>query len=156
MTHFRPAFLSLVLCASLAACGGSDSPTAPDTGGGNTGNTGGDTRTIKVNPEFGADIVEIFTRRGCTSSSCHGGGAGELTLSSNASTTHGNLVGVASPTSGEIRVIANDAANSYLVKKLEGTQGSGNGQRMPQTGSPLDNTDLTNIKNWINTAAPNN
>ncbi len=63
---------------------------------------------------------------------------------------------MASPTSGEIRVIANDATNSYLLKKLEGTQGSGNGQRMPLGSSALDNTDLTNIKNWINTGAPNN
>ena len=154
MTQPRPLFQSLLLCSFLAACGGSDSPTAPDPG--NTGNTGGDTRTIKVNPAFAADIVEIFTRRGCTSGSCHGGGAGGLTLSSNASTSHGNLVGVSSPTSGEVRVIANDAANSYLVKKLEGTQGSGNGASMPLGGSALDNIDLTNIKNWINTGAANN
>ena len=152
MTQLRPTFLTLLLCAFLAACGGSDSPTAPDTGGGDTG--GGDTRTIKVNPEFGADIVEIFTRRGCASGSCHGGGAGGLTLSSNASTSHGNLVGVASPTTGELLVIANDAANSYLVKKLEGTASVGT--RMPLGSSALDDTDLTNIKNWINTGAPNN
>ena len=155
MTRRRQVFLSFLLCSFLAACGGSDSPTAP-TGGGNTGNTGGDTRTIKVNPAFGADIVEIFSRRGCASGSCHGGGAGGLTLTSSSSTSFGNLVGVASPTSGEIRVIANDATNSYLLKKLEGTQGSGNGQRMPLGSSALDNTDLTNIKNWINTGAPNN
>jgi len=155
MTHFRPAFLSLLVCAFLAACGGSDSPTAPDTGGGVTGgNTGGDTRTIKVNPAFGADIVEIFTRRGCSTGSCHGGGAGGLTLTSSSATSHGNLVGVASPATGEIRVIVNDAANSYLVKKLEGTASAG--ERMPLGGSALDNTDLTNIKNWINTGAPNN
>ena len=150
MTHLRPTFLSLLLCSFLAACGGSDSPTAPN------GDTGGDTRTIKANPAFAADIVEIFTRRGCTSSSCHGGGKGGLTLTSNASTSHANLVGVRSPTSGEVRVIPNDAANSYLVKKLEGTQGSGNGSRMPLTGSVLDNIDLTNTKNWINTGAANN
>ncbi|HBD99465.1 MAG TPA: hypothetical protein DC060_14865 [Gemmatimonadetes bacterium] len=64
------------------------------------------------------------------------------------------MVGVASPTTGEIRVIANDATNSYLVKKLEGTASAGS--RMPIGGSALDNTDLTNIKNWINTGAPNN
>ncbi len=83
-------------------------------------------------------------------------GGGGLTLSSNASASHANLIGVASPTSGEVRVIANDAANSYLVKKLEGSQGSGNGQRMPLGGFALNNTDLTNIKNWINSGAANN
>jgi|TARA_B100001167_G_scaffold127020_1_gene79375 hypothetical protein len=58
--------------------------------------------------------------------------------------------------SGEVYVIPNDAQNSYLVKKLENRQGSGNGNRMPIGGSALDNVDLTNIKNWINTGAPNN
>ena len=49
--------------------------------------------------------------------------------------------------SGEVYVIPNDAQNSYLVKKLENRQGSGNGSRMPIGGSALDNVDLTNIKN---------
>lgn len=150
MTHRRQIFLSFLLCSFLAACVGDDSPTGPDPDG------GGDTRTINANPSFGTDIVEIFTRRGCTPSNCHGNGAGGLTLTSSAATSHGNLVGVVSPTSGEVRVIANDAANSYLVKKLEGNQGSGNGSPMPLGGSALDNTDLTNIKNWINTGAANN
>ena len=150
MTHFRLPFLTLLICSFLTACGGSD-PVGP---GGNNGNA--DPRTIKTSPAFAADIVEIFTRRGCTSGSCHGGGQGGLTLSSDPATSYGNLVGVSSPTALQVRVIAGDAANSYLVKKLEGTQGSGNGQQMPQVGSPLDNTDLTNIKNWIDTGAPNN
>ena len=149
MNHFRPICLSLSLCVCLVACGGSD-PVGPG------GDTGGGTRTIKANPAFAADIVEIFVRRGGTAGSGHGGGAGSLTLTANASTSRSQLVGVESPVSGEIRVIANDAANSYLVKKLEGTQGSGNGDRMPRSGSALDNIDLTNIKNWINTGAPNN
>ncbi len=142
----------------IAACGGDASnPTDPmDDGRDTGGDTGGDTRTIKANPSFSQDIQEIFTRRGCTSSGCHGGGAGGLTLGSSASANYNNLVNVPSPTSGEIRVIPNDANNSYLVKKLEGRQGSGNGSRMPLGGSPLDNIDLTNIKNWINTGAPNN
>jgi hypothetical protein len=54
---------------------------------------------------------------------------------------------------GDVYVIENDAVNSYLVKKLEGT---GSGSRMPIGGSALGNIDLTNIKNWINTGAANN
>ena len=205
MTHHRQLFLSLVLCSVLAACGGSDSPTGP--------NSASDTRTIKPFPSFATDIVEIFTRQGCVAGNCHGAGhgggadaglilmdplsravlgrtaptdaftdrrtaadnftnrgcaggkchsAGEsaypggLVLLTNPSTTYTNLVGKLSPRSGEVRVIVNDAANSYLVKKLEGTQGIGNGERMPLGGSVLDSTDLANIKNWINTGAPNN
>jgi len=79
-----------------------------------------------------------------------------MTITSSAATSYGNLVGVTSPVSSEVRVIVNDAANSYLVKKLEGTQGSRNGARMPFGAAPLDNIDLTNIKNWINTGALNN
>lgn len=111
---------------------------------------------IKANPSFAADIVEIFVRRSCTLSSCHGGGDGELTLTASASTNYGNLVAVQSPSSGVVRVIPYDAANSYLVKKLENRQGAGNGVQMPRNAPALDNIDLTNIKNWINTGAPNN
>ncbi len=151
MTLRRPNLLIPVLTLLFAACGGSDgSPTAPGT------DDDGDTRVIKAEPSFGSDIQEILTRRGCTASNCHGNGSGNLSLGSSASTNHGRLVGVTSPNSGEVYVIANDAENSYLVKKLEGRQGSGNGSRMPLGGSPLDNIDLTNIKNWINTGALNN
>ncbi len=54
----------------------------------------------------------------------------------------------------EVRVIAGDAQNSYLVKKLEGRQTVG--ARMPLNGAPLDNIDLTNIRNWIDQGAQNN
>jgi len=143
----HPVLISVV----LAACSASDSPTDPGEGGTPSG-----TRTIKANPSFADDITEIFTRRGCADSNCHGNGAGGLTISTSAAANHARLVNVTSPMSGEVYVIPNDAQNSYLVKKLENRQGSGNGSRMPVSGSALDNVDLTNIKNWINTGAPNN
>jgi hypothetical protein len=157
MVRFRQIFASLVFALFVAACGGSDSPTDPIGGDGNSngnGNngTGGDNRVIKANPSFSEDIQEIINRIGCNASGCHGGGAGGLTLGSSAGTNHGALVGVASST-GVAYVIPNDAANSYVVKKLEGT---GSGSRMPLGGNALDNIDLTNIKNWINTGAANN
>ena len=148
MSFRRQIFLPIVASLFLAACGDS-SPTDP--GGGAV-----DTREIKSNPSFANDVVEIFTRQGCTAGNCHGNSAGNLTLTSSASGNHARLVGVTSPNSGEVYVIVNDADNSYLVKKLEGRQGSGNGSRMPLAGGTLDNIDLTNIKNWINTGAPNN
>lgn len=146
----------LVLLAFLAACGGSDGPTAPGGNGGDDpggGTGGGDTRTIKDNPSFSSDVMEIFDRRGCTASGCHGTGEGGLTMT-NASTTYGNLVDVASPISGEIRVIPGNAQDSYLVKKLEGRAAFG--AQMPLGGSPLDNIDLTNVRNWIGQGAQNN
>ncbi len=143
----------VLICVVLAACFASDSPTDP---GGDGGGGPSDTRTIKANPSFANDITEIFTRKGCTGSSCHGNGSGGLMLSTSASANHARLVNVKSLNSGEVYVIPNDAQNSYLVKKLENRQGSGNGSRMPVGGSALDNVDLTNIKNWINTGAQNN
>lgn len=151
MAHTRSIFSVALLTAFLAACGGSESPTGPSDNGDGNG-SGGDTRTIKANPSFSADIQEILTRKGCTAGNCHGAGSGGLTLGSNASTNHNTLTSTNS-TTGERYVIANDANNSYIVKKVEGR---GAGARMPSTGTPLDNIDLTNLKNWINTGAPNN
>ena len=69
--------LVLALVVVFTGCGGGDGPTDPgsDPTGGN-GNTGG--RTIKDNPSFSNDVVEIFVRRGCTDGSCHGGAQGGL------------------------------------------------------------------------------
>jgi len=150
-TSSAPLALTLVLL--LTACGGGGGPTDPGGGGGgnNGGNSGGP--TVKADPSFANDVMEVFDRRGCTASSCHGGGQGGLTMSS-ASTAYANLVNVQSPNSGEVRVIPGNANDSYLVKKLEGRQAVG--ARMPNGGSPLDATDLANIKNWINQGAKNN
>ncbi len=142
MNALRSNFLALVAVAFFAACG--DSP---------TGNGGDDDRVIIANPSFTTDIQEIFTRRGCTTSNCHGSSMqGGLGLAS-ASASFLDLVNVTSVGDPNIvRVVPNDAVNSYLVQRLEGTGGI----RMPQGLSALDNIDMTNIMNWINTGAPNN
>jgi hypothetical protein len=149
-TSATPVLLLLVL---LAACGGSDGPTAPATNNGN-GNTGGNNSsapTVKTDPSFSSDIVPIFSRNGCTAGGCHGSPAqAGLNL---ASSPYAALVSVASTQTGEHRVIPGDAANSYLIKKLEGR--ASKGDRMP-VGGQLSATDLTNLKNWINQGAKNN
>ena len=153
MSNVRSILSIATLGLFLTACGGSDSPTDPGNSNGGNNGAGGATRIIKADPSFGQDVFEILQRRGCTASSCHGGGAGGLTMTSS-SGAFAALVGVASSGTGEILVIASDAANSYLVKKLEGTASAG--QQMPLGGAALDNIDLTNIKNWINQGAKNN
>jgi hypothetical protein len=142
MSRTTSALFLVMLTVLLAACGG-DSPTDPDPDG----------RTVKDDPSFATDVMEIFARRGCTASTCHGGGQGGLTITS-AATARANLVNVPSPTTGEVRVIPGNADDSYLVKKLEGRASAG--ERMPLGGNPLDQTDLQNIKNWINRGAQNN
>lgn len=139
--------LLVVAPFAFAACS-SDDPAAPDP------NPPPPARVILANPSFATNIVEIFNRAGCTSGNCHGNGAGGMTLGT-AAVSFASLVNIASPNcAGETRVIPNDAANSYLLKKVLGTQACG--ARMPLGGGALDATDIGNITNWINTGALNN
>ena len=146
MNHFRSKVPALVAMALLAACSGT-----PTDGG------GGGARVIKANPSFATDIQEIINRIGCNGAGCHGaaGGQAGFVLGSDASVNRGNLVNVSSTSEPSfLRVEPNDAVNSYIVIKLEGRQSVGS--RMPLGLPALDNIDLTNIKNWINTGAPDN
>ena len=109
---------------------------------------------ILSNPAFGANIQEIFNRIGCSDSTCHGAAlSANMDLRSGAA--YENLVNVVSFSDAAfMRVSPNDAQNSYIVMKLEGRQTVGD--RMPLNRAILDAIDLTNIRNWINTGAPNN
>lgn len=150
MTAFWRAVTGIALVLAVGAC--SDSGTEPvDDHNGNGG--GGTGRQILDDPSFAANIQEIFNRRGCTSGQCHGTAAeGELSLTSGNS--HANLVNVEAVAENGTRVIPGNANASYLVIRLEGRQNVG--ERMPRGGSPLDATDMGNIKNWINQGAKNN
>ena len=48
------------------------------------------------------------------------------------------------------RVLPNDADNSYLIKKLEGTAGT----QMPLGGQPLSAATIAKIRAWITSGAP--
>jgi len=143
--------LALLLFSTLAACG--DSGTGPENNSSNGGGNGNDTRVIVTDPSFAAVIQEIFNRKGCAAGSCHGSArSAGLSLASGSSYT--SLVNVTSTQSTSLRVIPGNANDSYLIVKVEGRQTVGD--RMPAGGSPLDNIDLTNLKNWINQGAKNN
>ena len=136
----------VALTPLIAACG-EDDPMAPEDDDTPAG------RQILDSPSFATNIVEIFNRTGCSAGQCHGNGLAGLTLS-DAATSYANLVGIpAANCTGETRVIAGDATNSYLMKKVQGTQACGN--RMPP-GGQLDNIDIGNLTNWINQGAQNN
>ncbi len=137
--------LATLFSLGLVACG--DSTTSPGGGG------GGATRVIVADPSFATVIQEIFTRKGCTASSCHGSSQQEG-LDLRAGSSYGSLVNVASAQSAAFRVIPGNANGSYLIVKVEGRQTVGT--RMPQGGSNLDLIDLTNLKNWINAGAVEN
>jgi hypothetical protein len=133
----------LLLALAVTGCATDDTPT----GGGGSG------RVVKADPSYSEDIQEIFNRRGCTASSCHGSiPQGGLDL--RAGTSYGELVDVPSVQSPLVRVRPGHAQDSsYLVDRLDGTSPA---PRMPQGGAPLDATDMQNIINWISQGAPNN
>lgn len=121
---------------------------------------GGDSSTntepppaVKDDPSFASDIQTIFNTS-CISSGCHDTSAsGGMVLLQGQS--YSSLVNVASTQeTGKTRVIPGDAANSYIVIKLEGRQTSGG--RMPLGGSALNANSIQNIKNWIDRGAKNN
>lgn len=127
----------------FAGCSSDDSPTSPDENG----------RVVKANPSFSSDIQEIFNRRGCTGGTCHGS-ATQAGLDLRSGAAYGDLVNVPSTQGSLDRVEPNDADNSYLMIKIEGTQTVGG--RMPLNAAPLDSIDMANIRNWINAGAADN
>ena len=138
----------------LAACGGGGSTGPVDDN--DDGDNGNDTPTRQIleNPSFSTDIQEIFNRRGCTAAQCHGS-TEEAGLDLRAGASYAELVNVVAFSDADFfRVEPGDAQNSYLVMKLEGRQTAG--ETMPLDGAPLDNIDLTNIRNWIDNGAPEN
>jgi len=133
--------LGILALVILYQCG-SDSPTdtAPPP-------------TVKEDPSFASDIQPVFNAS-CTSTSCHGSAASAgLVLLQGQS--YASLVNVASTQEpAKTRVVPGDAANSYIVIKLEGRQTSGG--RMPLGGSALNANSIQNIKNWVSKGAKNN
>ena len=94
-------------------------------------------------------------------SGCHNGSnppTGALPGSQNltAGNSFANVVNVPSiEAPALLRVKPNDPANSYLVRKLEGTAGI-QGSRMPLGGPFLDQATIDLVKTWIASGAPNN
>ena len=68
--------------------------------------------------------------------------------------TWDKLVGTSSSSNSSYFIIdPYDADNSWVVIKLEGTQGSGNGQQMPKNGSPWSSADIQTVRDWIDEGA---
>ncbi len=108
---------------------------------------------IIEDPSFVTDIEGIFSNT-CSAVTCHGAARqAELTLLRGQ--VYGNLVNVPSKeVPAKRRVFPFNAEDSYVVVKIEGRQTAG--ARMPASGEPLSDTDIQNIKNWINKGAKNN
>jgi hypothetical protein len=121
-------------------------------GAGNTTTSAAVAVTVNNAPTLASLQSSIFTPR-C--SSCHtGSGAslpGSMNLSS-ASATFASLVNVDSLSEPAFkRVKPGDPDNSYVVKKLEGTQSVGG--RMPAAGGFLDQATINGVRDWIQAGA---
>jgi hypothetical protein len=109
--------------------------------------------TPNLEPTFGSLQREIFDRScvGCHTSQGRVPAAGlELT----SAVSYAQLVGVASPRSGVVRVAPSNPGTSYIVQKLEGTPGI-LGARMPLLGTPLTEGQMRVVRRWIELGARN-
>ena len=141
---------ALLLCA-LAACPGDG------TGLDENGNPIG-TLPPPDAVTLSGDVQPIFTAN-CAFSGCHAGSSPALGQNLSAGQAYASIVNV---TSQEVpalkRVLPSSPDSSYLVHKIEGTQGSvgGSGGRMPLGGAPLTGEEIATIRAWIAAGAPNN
>jgi len=109
--------------------------------------------SVQTGISFSSQIQPIFDNHsyGCTS--CHGGTAG-LFLTRGQS--YDNLVNVQAQTglcTDRKRVLPGNASASALFLRLSGFTC---GDRMPQGASPISQTDVNLIRDWINQGAQNN
>jgi len=93
----------------------------------------------------------------CATASCHGGGAGGLTLSNDVA--YANLVGVEATNpvaraAGLLRVAPGDPGRSFLLDKLTGTLVDGEGAPMPRVGTALPAARVDLVRRWIAAGAP--
>lgn len=103
---------------------------------------------------FSKDIQPIFEANCVT---CHQGTSGRAGLSLESGAAYSNLVNVKSTESPLMRVAPGAPDQSYLLNKLQGTQGQvgGSGTQMP-IDSPLPQAQISPVQQWISQGAPNN
>lgn len=146
-----PQLMCGAVCAAMAAlvvgCGGG-SGYGMGSNGQPTTNPGSDPNA-PMTASFDSIQSHVFTPI-CTA--CHSGAAAPQGLRLDAANSFTMLVGVASAEVPAVkRVAPGDAANSYLVQKLEGHAAVG--ARMPLGGPYLDANTIGLIRQWIDNGA---
>lgn len=108
---------------------------------------------VFTDPSFYFNIQPIFTQN-CVANGCHNSAA-EAGLVLLQGPAYVNLVNIPSTQEpNRMRVLPGDAANSYMIIKIEGNQTIG--IRMPLAREPLDQVLIQNLINWVNMGAKNN
>lgn len=138
--------LALLIIAVSVSCGRFlELPTAPP-----------DPDPIDPSATLTAVQQSVFTPT-CAVAGCHDvfGASSSAELELTAGRAYENLVGRPStqiPTL--LRVASGDPAQSYLMRKITGTQPL-SGERMPFSGQPLSDQQIQLIRDWIRRGAPN-
>ncbi|HEU4534183.1 MAG TPA: hypothetical protein VFS00_08695, partial [Polyangiaceae bacterium] len=123
-------------------------------GGSGAGGAGGSGGAVPIGATFSSLKANVFTP---LCKNCHGTTYeryDELVVA--VPTKAGNDACVKDPAyAGKPILIAGDAANSLLYKKLA-LDDSGCGARMPQGGAPLSQEQIDAVKQWIDAGANDN
>jgi Bacterial Ig-like domain len=146
IVRFRP-WAALLLMGSAVGCAGNgeglDENGQPISGGGSSGTVTADFQSIQDN---------VFTP---ICSKCHIGASAPEGLQLDAAHSYNLLVGVPSNEQPDLlRVKPGDPDDSYMVRKIEGLAGIDGGQ-MPLGETPLPQTTIDAIRQWITNGAPN-
>lgn len=141
----------VVLPLTALACAGDGTDLGPD------GNPIGTPSACQDDVCFARDVQPLFTFN-CAFSGCHAGSQPQQGQNLSAGQAYANIVNVPSaelPAMMRVRPFLPDS--SYLVHKVQGTQGSvgGEGVRMP-LGGALSVSELDLIRRWILLGAKNN
>jgi cytochrome c5 len=140
--------------AQLQAFGDSVAASTPGTGW--TGQRCGVFTPGGATPASPYDPIQAIFDANCTT--CHSGGSPPQGLNLAAGVSYlPNLFNVNSnQAAGVKRVKPNDPDNSYLWRKVDGSQAAvgGSGSRMPQGQPQLSQADRDTIRNWILAGAP--
>lgn len=137
---YRRLILAVALCVLSGACGSGDGS------GFETGTLPGDD---VLEPKFDSIQTNIFDQF-CIS--CHIGATAPGGLRLDAANSFALLVGVASTQEPSLlRVEPSNPDQSYLIQKLEGTAGTGG--QMPLGTSPLPQSDIDVVRQWITDGA---
>ena len=136
----------VVLAVTLAACGAGSGEGLDQNGRPLSGSP-----TALV-PTLDSIQANVFSAN-CAVSGCHGGAGAVQGLRLDPGFSAGNLINVPSPQNPALtRVIPGDPDNSFLIRKLEGTQTVG--ARMPDGGPYLQQSTVDVIRQWIANGAP--
>jgi hypothetical protein len=125
--------------------------------GDGTGLTDPDDNNNNGGPGFAADVQPIFTDN-CAFSGCHAGSNPAQGMNLSDGQAYANIVNVQSNEASLLRVKPSEPDSSYLVHKIQGTQGSvgGSGGQMPLGGMALSQEQINLIREWITDGAQNN